>query len=224
MGRWVARWRAEGEAGLADRSSRPHRVRRPTPDAIAERIAALRRQRWTGRQIAAEVGVSPASVSRILRRLGLNRLAALEPAEPVRRCERGAAGRADPYQISRSSGGSSASAPHHRSQGTHHQPGHRLGVRACVHRRRLAGRLAPAKIRLRAAQRDLCKRVAFCAEVSTRRWGAGISAGWRPGAAVESGGSVVLCPGGYRVRTSTRRRLRARQSRSRWAALRARPR
>ena len=49
---------------------------------------ALRRQRWTGKQIAAEVGVSPATVSRVLRRLGLNRLSALEPAEPVRRYER----------------------------------------------------------------------------------------------------------------------------------------
>jgi transposase InsO family protein len=48
----------------------------------------LRRQRYTGKQIAAETGVSPATVSRILRRLGLNRLSALEPAEPVRRYER----------------------------------------------------------------------------------------------------------------------------------------
>jgi AraC-like DNA-binding protein len=48
----------------------------------------LRRQRWTGKQIAAQVGVSPATVSRVLRRLGLNKLNALEPAEPVRRYER----------------------------------------------------------------------------------------------------------------------------------------
>jgi transposase InsO family protein len=48
----------------------------------------MRRQRRTGAQIAAETGVSPATVSRILQRLGLNRLAALEPAEPVRRYER----------------------------------------------------------------------------------------------------------------------------------------
>jgi DNA-binding MurR/RpiR family transcriptional regulator len=48
----------------------------------------LRRQRHTGKQIAGEVGVSPATVSRILQRLGLNRLSALEPAEPIRRYER----------------------------------------------------------------------------------------------------------------------------------------
>jgi len=86
--KWVARYKAEGIEGLEDRSSRPHRLHRPTPTAIVERVAALRRQRWTGKQIAAEVGVSPATVSRILKRLGLNRLAALEPAEPVRRYER----------------------------------------------------------------------------------------------------------------------------------------
>jgi hypothetical protein len=48
----------------------------------------LRRQRHTGNHIAAEVGVSAATVSRILRRLGLNRLSALEPAEPIRRYQR----------------------------------------------------------------------------------------------------------------------------------------
>ena len=48
-------------------------------------VEALRRQRYTGAQIAAEIGISAATVSRILKRLGLNRLSALEPAEPVRR-------------------------------------------------------------------------------------------------------------------------------------------
>ena len=86
--KWVARFQAEGPAGLADRSSRPARLYRPTPMAQVERVGALRRQRWTGRQIAKEVGVSPATVSRILKRLGLNRLKALEPAEPIRRYQR----------------------------------------------------------------------------------------------------------------------------------------
>jgi transposase InsO family protein len=86
--KWVARYRDEGASGLVDRSSRPRRLYRPTPRAITEKIEALRRQRWTGRQIAAEVGVSPATVSRVLRRLGINRIAALEPAEPIRRYER----------------------------------------------------------------------------------------------------------------------------------------
>jgi transposase InsO family protein len=86
--KWIDRYRREGLAGLCDRSSRPHRLRKPTPQAIVEQIEALRRQRYTGRQIAAGLGISPATVSRILRRLGLNRIAALEPAVPVRRYER----------------------------------------------------------------------------------------------------------------------------------------
>ena len=86
--KWVKRFRAEGAAGLQDRSSRPHRLHRPTPSETARRIETLRRQRWTGAQIAQETGVSKATVSRLLRRLGLARLAALEPAEPIRRYQR----------------------------------------------------------------------------------------------------------------------------------------
>lgn len=88
VAKWVARYQAEGEVGLADRSSRPHRLRRPTPPAIIERIEALRRQRWTGKRIAMTVGTSAATVSRVLRRLGISKMKALEPAEPVRRYER----------------------------------------------------------------------------------------------------------------------------------------
>jgi transposase InsO family protein len=86
--KWVKRFRAEGLPGLQDRSSRPHHARRPTPPETIARIEVLRRQRWTGAQIARETGCSKATVSRTLRRLGLNRLRALEPAEPVRRYER----------------------------------------------------------------------------------------------------------------------------------------
>ncbi|MXY26398.1 MAG: helix-turn-helix domain-containing protein [Acidobacteria bacterium] len=81
--KWVARYPAEGREGLADRSSRPHRQPRATPAAIVSRITALRRQRQTGVQIARTVGVSPATVSRVLRRAGLHRLAALEWAPPA---------------------------------------------------------------------------------------------------------------------------------------------
>jgi len=92
VAKWVARFRAEGVAGLQDRSSRPRSSPSQTGPAACERVEALRRQRHTGEQIAAEVGVSAATVSRILKRLGLNRLAALEPAEPIRRYERAAPG------------------------------------------------------------------------------------------------------------------------------------
>jgi len=78
--KWVDRYRCEGLAGLPDRSSRPHRLRRPTPPAVVAEIERLRRQRWTGKQIAAETGVSPATVSRVLRRLGLSKPAVRLPS------------------------------------------------------------------------------------------------------------------------------------------------
>jgi transposase InsO family protein len=88
VARWTARYAALGRAGMADRSSRPARIPRMTHHTTAERIVALRRQRFTGRHIAREVGVSPATVSRVLRRAGLSRLKDLEPVEPPRRYER----------------------------------------------------------------------------------------------------------------------------------------
>ena len=71
----VKRFRAGGVGGLRDRSSRPHSLPGQTPAATCATVEALRRQRYTGKQIAAQVGISPATVSRILLRLGLNRLA-----------------------------------------------------------------------------------------------------------------------------------------------------
>jgi len=86
--KWVERFQAEGEAGLQDRSSRPHRLHRPTPPQTVSRIETLRRERRPASHIAKEVGVSSATVSRVLKRLGLNKLKALDPPEPVRRYER----------------------------------------------------------------------------------------------------------------------------------------
>ncbi len=88
VAKWVERFRASGVDGLRDRSSRPLSLPSQTATATCAVVEALRRQRYTGKQIAAEVGVSPATVSRILQRLGINKLSALEPAEPVRRYER----------------------------------------------------------------------------------------------------------------------------------------
>jgi transposase InsO family protein len=88
VSKWVARFRAEGIDGLRDRSSKPHSSPSQTPPTTCAAIEASRRRRHTGKQIAAEVGVCPATVSRVLRRLGINALKALEPAEPVRRYER----------------------------------------------------------------------------------------------------------------------------------------
>ncbi len=71
-----------------DRSSRPARMPQAIALSIADRYRCLRRQRFTGQHIAREVGVSPATVSRVLRRAGLSPLKDIEPAEPIRRYER----------------------------------------------------------------------------------------------------------------------------------------
>ena len=86
--KWLKRFEAEGSAGLLDRSSRPHKLRRPTPAAVQEEIVTLRRERLSGKHIAKRVGVSPATVSRVLRAAGLSRIKELDPVEPVRRYER----------------------------------------------------------------------------------------------------------------------------------------
>jgi transposase-like protein len=70
----VERFRAEGVDGLRDRSSRPLSLPSRTPPATCAAVEALRRHRCTGKQIAVEVGISPATVSRILPRLALAEL------------------------------------------------------------------------------------------------------------------------------------------------------
>jgi transposase InsO family protein len=86
--KWSRRYRAEGLAGLEDRSSRPNASPNKTPDDIEAKVIALRRERRIYHRIAAEAEVSKATVGRILTRHGLNRWRDLGPAEPVRRYER----------------------------------------------------------------------------------------------------------------------------------------
>jgi transposase InsO family protein len=86
--KWLRRYRTEGPVGLLDRSSRPTRSPRQLPSTVAAEITDLRRQRRTGRFIARRLGVSGASVSRVLRRAHLSRWRELEPRPPVRRYER----------------------------------------------------------------------------------------------------------------------------------------
>jgi transposase InsO family protein len=77
---WIARYDAEGEAGLADRSSRPHTSPTRTPAAVEDRIVELRdRERRGPDVIGAELGVPARTVSRVLARRGRPRLAALDP-------------------------------------------------------------------------------------------------------------------------------------------------
>jgi transposase InsO family protein len=90
--KWKIRFQREGFSGLQDRSSRPGYSPFRTTQQSQERIAQLRRQRFTGAQIARETGVSRATVFRVLKRLGLSRLSRLEPAAPIQRYEYAAPG------------------------------------------------------------------------------------------------------------------------------------
>ena len=87
VSKWVARYRAEGEAGLVDRSSAPRWVRRTDPDRV-EAIAALRRLGMTGAEIAMCLTMPVSTVSAVLARIGLGKLSRLEPPEPPNRYER----------------------------------------------------------------------------------------------------------------------------------------
>lgn len=83
--RWVQRFTDTGYAGLQDNSSRPLHSPRRTSAATQDRIVQLRYQRWSMERIAESVGVSRATVCRLLKHRGLNRLKALEPREPPKR-------------------------------------------------------------------------------------------------------------------------------------------
>jgi transposase InsO family protein len=86
--KWLSRWRAEGEAGLLDRSSAPKRIPHRTPASVVDAIAALRRLRMTAAEIAEVLGLALSTVSAWLRRIGLGKRSRLEPPEPPNRYER----------------------------------------------------------------------------------------------------------------------------------------
>ncbi|MCX5103435.1 helix-turn-helix domain-containing protein [Streptomyces sp. NBC_00439] len=86
LAEWYVRWRAHGENGLLDHSSRPHESPARTSEPLADLIETLRRQTKHGpARLSADlqqlhgVTVAPATVHRILVRRGLNRLRDLDP-------------------------------------------------------------------------------------------------------------------------------------------------
>ena len=85
--RTVAKWLARERAGLEDRSSRPHRQPRRVAGTTTATIIALRQTRATAWQISAALGVHRSTVTRVLRQVGLNRIAALEPPLVIQRYE-----------------------------------------------------------------------------------------------------------------------------------------
>jgi transposase len=90
--KWRKRFNEQGEQGLQDRSSRPAKTRTSLDEAMCERIEQLRRLRMPMRRIAAVVGRSAATVSRLLASLGLSSLKALDAVVPPVRYEREAPG------------------------------------------------------------------------------------------------------------------------------------
>jgi transposase InsO family protein len=85
--KWLARYRAEGAAGLADRSSRPRRLARRRPRHQHRQIVKARQRRWSSLRIAQHYQLPISTVVTALRRARLNRLARLEPPRPVMRYE-----------------------------------------------------------------------------------------------------------------------------------------
>jgi len=88
--KWVARYRAEGEAGLLDRSSAPAVVANRTDERRIEAIAALRRLRFTGPELAELLDMPLSTVSGVLQRIGMGKLGrlGLEPAQRYARATR----------------------------------------------------------------------------------------------------------------------------------------
>jgi transposase InsO family protein len=86
--KWLARWRAVGEAGLLDRSSAPGRRPTQLPADRVRAIEALRRLRMTAAEIAECLSMALSTVSRWLKRIGLGKRSRLEPPEPPNRYER----------------------------------------------------------------------------------------------------------------------------------------
>jgi transposase InsO family protein len=85
--KWVGRYRAEGDLGLLDRSSAPCSIPHRTSEERMQAIAALRRLRFTGPEIAETLGMALSTVSGILTRIGMGKLGRLG-LEPAVRYER----------------------------------------------------------------------------------------------------------------------------------------
>jgi transposase InsO family protein len=88
VSKWLRCYRVEGEEGLLDRSSAPRSIPHRTPEERVQAIAALRRLRFTGAEIAEALSMPLSTVSAILARIGLGKRSRLEPPEPANRYER----------------------------------------------------------------------------------------------------------------------------------------
>jgi transposase InsO family protein len=118
--KWVGRYRAEGELGLLDRSSTPDSIPHRTSEQRVQAIAALRRLRFTGPEIAEILGMAVSTVSGILTRIGMGKLGrlGLEPAQRYERERPGELLHIDVKKLGR------MSRPGWRMTGGRHRPGY----------------------------------------------------------------------------------------------------
>jgi transposase InsO family protein len=121
-GKWVRRFRDEGELGLLDRSSAARDVHNRTPEPRVEAIAALRRVRFTGAVIAEMLSMPETTVSGILTRIGLGKLGrlGLEPAVRYERSRPGELLHIDVKKLGRIVGGAGKRA--RQSRRRHYSP------------------------------------------------------------------------------------------------------
>jgi transposase InsO family protein len=137
MSKWLRRYRAEGEPGLLDRCSAPASVPSRTSDERVVMIAALRRLRMTGAEIAETLAMPLSTVSGILTRIGLGKLWRLEPLEAANRYEKQRPGELVHVDVKKLG---KIARPGHRATGRvsgagHHRRAYNLGwefVHVCV--------------------------------------------------------------------------------------------
>src|SRR6185312_8773517 len=85
--RWLARFRAQGQAGLVDRRSVPGHIPHKTPVDRVQAICRLRQLRLTAAEISTRLQMPLSTVSAVLKREGLGKRSRLEPVEPPNRYE-----------------------------------------------------------------------------------------------------------------------------------------
>ncbi len=123
-GKWLSRYRAQGECGLRDRSSAPRRQARQTSPDRVEVIAALRRLRFSGPEIAELLEMPVSTVSGVLKRIGMGKLGriGLEPAQRYERARPGELIHIDIKKLGR------IQVPGHRVTGNRRQRGRRTRI------------------------------------------------------------------------------------------------
>jgi len=129
--KWLARWRAEGRAGLEDRSSAPRLVANRTAPETVELLAALRRLRFTAPELADLLELPCSTISGVLKRIGMGKLGRLgqEPAVRYERARPGELVHIDVKKLGRITGGAGKRVTGGRKRNHHPRRNDAAGVR-----------------------------------------------------------------------------------------------